>query len=262
MSMDGWTPPGSDRGVTGPQWPLPVPPPPGVGAWQAPPSRPRRRRSWVVVVVLALVACAVVGAVVVVTTSGGKDDAARPLAVDPADVPPLVPFADPAGEFEISVPESWLAISTRGDLQGVGDREFPDEDDRARALDQLLSGMPRMIVFAALRGEELGDPFVTNVNVVSVPTPDGADDLDDVEANAPAEVEAVTGADQQGDAARVTLAAGEAVRVEYDTPGGIEVVQYYVLDGATLWSITMNTTDLDDDRALFDAMASTFALDG
>ena len=199
MTMDGWAPPGSDGGATGPPRPLPVPPPPGVGAWQAAPTPPRRRRPWVLVVVLTLVVCAVVGGVVAVTASDGEDDdRARPAAVDPADVPPLVAFADPGGEFGISVPESWVAVSTRGDLEGVGDRAFPDEADRARALDQLLSGMPRMIIFAALRSEELGDPFVTNVNVISVPTPDGADDLDDVEANAPAEVEASTGAERRG----------------------------------------------------------------
>ncbi len=260
MSTDGWTPPGSDGGVTGPPRPLPVPPPPGAGAWQPPSSPPRRRRRWVLVVVLALVACAAVGVVAVTSIDDEDDDAGRPAAVDPADVPPLVPFADPAGEFGISAPDSWVAVSTRGDLAGVGDREFPDDAARARTLDQVLSGMPRLIVFAAFRAEELGDPFVTNVNIVTLPTPDGADDLDDVEANAPAEVEASTGAEQQGDPTRVTLAAGEAVRVEYAMAGGIEVVQYYVLDGATVWAINMNTADLDEDRALFDAVAATFSL--
>jgi hypothetical protein len=262
MSTDGWTPPRSDGGVTGPPRPLPVPPPPGVGGWQPPSSPPRRRRRWVLVVVLALVACAAVGVVAVTSIDDEDDDAARPVAVDPADVPPLVPFADPDGEFEISVPESWVAISTRGDLTGRGAQEFPDDAARAGSLDAFLRGLPRPIVFTGMDPDALGTPFVTNVNVVSVPKVDILDDLDDLETAAPAEVEFGTDAEQRGEPERVELPAGEALRIEYDLAEAGAFVQYYVIDGSTIWTVTMSSGDFDAHEALFDAMAATFSLDG
>jgi hypothetical protein len=261
MSTDGWTPPGSDGRVAGLPRPLPVPPPPGLGAWQPPSSPPRPRRRWVLVVVLALVACAAVG-VVAVTSSDGDDDAARPIAVDPADLPPLVRFADPDGEFEIAVPESWLAISTRGDLTGMGDEEFPDDAARGGSLDMFLSGLPRLITFTALDPDELTTPFVTNINVLSVPRHEMVDDLDDLETAAPAEIEMTTPAEQRGDPERVELAAGDGLRVEYELAAGVVFVQYYVIDGSTVWTVTMNSDDFEEHEALFDAMAATFSLDG
>ena len=62
----------------------------------------------------------------------------------------------------------------------------------------------------------LGTPFVTNVNVVSVPKVDIVDDLGDLETAAPAEVELGTDAEQRGEPERVERPVGEALRIEYD----------------------------------------------
>jgi hypothetical protein len=215
----------------------------------------------VLVAVLALVACAAVVGVVAAISSDGEDDAAPPVAVDSADLPPLVQFADPDGEFEISVPESWLAISTRGDLTGLGDEQFPDDAARGGSLDTFLRGLPRPIVFTGLDPEALTTPFVTNINVVSVPKVDIVDDLDDLETGAPAEVEMTTDAEQRGDPERVELPAGDALRIEYELAEVGAFVQYYVIDGSTIWTVTMSSADFEEHEALFDTMAATFSLD-
>ena len=58
---------------------------------------------------------------------------------------------------------------------------------------------------------------------------------------------------------RVALPAGEAVRIEYES-APLGFVQYYVLEGDTLWTLTMNTDDPDADERVFSAIAATFTL--
>jgi hypothetical protein len=170
-----------------------------------------------------------------------------------------VPFTDPSGEFEISVPESWLAVSTRGDLTGMGARLLPDDTARAGMLDAFLAGLPRPIVFTALDAGDLGRSFVVNMNVVSVPRQPWIEDLSDLERAAPVEVEAMTDGTQRGDPERVDLPAGEAVRIEYEMDGAA-FAQYHVLAESTVWTMSMNADDFAAYEPTFDAIAATFAL--
>ncbi|HZA04584.1 MAG TPA: hypothetical protein VE617_08465, partial [Propionibacteriaceae bacterium] len=71
--------------------------------------------------VAALIAVTVL--VALVLPSEGGDDAEP---VQPADVD-LVPFRDPQGAYEISVPEDWVSASVEGDVSGVGQEAFPDD---------------------------------------------------------------------------------------------------------------------------------------
>ena len=119
--------------------------------------------------------------------------------------------------------------------------------------------MPRAIVFAALDADELGTTFVTNINLVSVPAPAGIDDLSELTADLLAEVEASTDAELRGEAEQVALPAGDAIRAEFRL-GALDVVQLYILDGSTVWTLTLNSMELDEHEATFDAVAATFAL--
>ena len=103
-----------------------------------------------------------------------------------------------------AMPDSWVGVSTRGDVRGLGAATFPDDGERAGQLEQILSGVPRQIVFLGIDPETLGTPFVTNTNVVAVPTTAVSDSLDDLEEAAPVEVEQTTGASQVGEPGRAS----------------------------------------------------------
>jgi hypothetical protein len=206
------------------------------------------------------------GVVAVVTSDsdGGSSTSESDAAdggPDQADIPDLVSFSDPDGEFEVSVPEEWVAVSMRGDISGTGAEAFPDDEAKSAALDQMLGGMPRLIVFAAVDPTTVGTRFLTNVNVVRVPGPPGGD-LGVLEEIAPREV-AAQGGEQVGEPERVTLASGDALRIEYENEAlDAEFVQFYVMDDDMVWTLTFNAADLADYEGLPDAVAETFDLTG
>jgi hypothetical protein len=211
------------------------------------------------------------GVVAVVTTdsddgsSTGETDAGETDAADggpeEADIPDLVSFTDPDGEFEVSVPDEWVAVSMRGDISGTGAEAFPDDEARATALDQMLGAMPRLILFAAVDPETVGTRFLTNVNLVRVPAPPGGD-LGVMEELAPREI-AAQGGEQVGEPERVTLASGDALRIEYENEAlDAEFVQFYVVADDMVWTLTFNATDLADYEGQPDAIAESFDLIG
>lgn len=203
--------------------------------------------------------------VVVVLTSGAKradedligDDA---VSSPVRDVPELVPFEDIAGEFEIDLPEDWISLATRGDVAGEGARAFPDDPDKAAAYDRHLLSLPRPIVAISTDPTTLGGAFVVNLNLVRVDADPTMDEVDEIEEGAERMVGSL-GFEQVGAAERVTLPAGEAVRIEFrHAAQRIDSVQYYLVphDGVA-WTLTFNAPDVSDYTGLVEAVADTFA---
>jgi hypothetical protein len=258
----GWATPGQEPPH---QAPASLPPAlPVVGQYPPAPRNPSRRvRGAVIFIALVVVVVAAGVAAIVISSESDDDGGGDGRAVAPVGpggtVPTPVEFVDPDGRFSLSMPDSWVGMSTRGDVRGLGAATFPDDGERAAQLEQMLSAVPRQIVFVGIDPDTLGTPFVTNTNVVAVPTTSFSDSLDDLEEAAPAEVERTAGASQVGEPTRVALPAGEAVRIEYEA-APLGFVQYYVLEGDTLWTLTMNTDDLDAHDRVFNAIAGTFAL--
>lgn len=178
-------------------------------------------------------------------------------------VPDLVLFVDPAGEFEIELPENWHSLATRGDLTGEGARAFPGDPDRAAAYDQYLLGLPRPVVAVSTDPATLDDRFVVNLNLVRVTADPTMDEVDEIEEEAP-RLLASLGFEQVGEAERLVLPAGDAVRIEarHDAQG-VESVQYHFVphDGVA-WTLIVNAPDLSDHEGLVEAVAETFAPTG
>jgi hypothetical protein len=177
------------------------------------------------------------------------------------EVPDLVPFADPAGEFEVDLPEAWVSIATRGDLEDAGAQALPDDPDEAAAFDRFLLSLPRPVVAVSTDPTTLGDRFVVNLNLVRVSADPTMDEVDEIVEATPRLV-ASLGFEQVGAAERVELPAGDAVRIEsrHDAQR-IEVVQYYLVPHDDVaWTLTLNAPDLSEYEGVIEAVADTFVL--
>jgi hypothetical protein len=262
MADESWVAPGTEGGQ-GPFGAAPGQPPgqPWAGPYSpqpAPPSRGNVRLRVVLglLAVAALVAVTVLVALVLPGDAGGDADSAESGSGEPVDVD-LVPFRDPEGGYEISVPQGWASASLEGDVSDVGQRTFPDDPALADEFQERVSVLPRVIVFVSLDPREMSrGTFASNLNLVRVSESIGggvAEGVDELRRTIRA------GGGQVVDEGSFSTLAGEATRVEYETRGPVSGIAYLVAAGDEVWVLTYTTTDLDAEEGIADATASTFA---
>jgi hypothetical protein len=207
--------------------------------------------------VAALIAVTVLVALVLPSDGSGDADPVAPAEQADDD---LVPFRDPQGAYEISVPEEWASASLEGDVSGVGEEAFPDDPDLAEEFQQRVSTLPRVIVFVSIDPDEMTrGRFASNVNLVHVSesvgggAEEGVDELRrTIRAN---------GGDVVDEGSFTTL-SGEATRIEYEATGQVSGVAYFVPAGGDVWVLTYTSTELEAEEAVADEMASSFAPGG
>jgi hypothetical protein len=156
----------------------------------------------------------------------------------------------------IAVPDGWEEVDPEDFTMTEEEFEaaFPDAppgflDQASAALDQGAS----LVAF------DLDDEFSSNVNIASFP---GEAPLSMLEAQATTQLETLDGEVVSSD--RLTVPAGDAVRLEYTIPVALPAgssvqasgVQFYVVADGRTHVITITT--IDDVAALADAMIETF----
>lgn len=230
---------------SGPYPPLPPPPPRG---------NARLRVVLGLLAVAALIAVTVL--VALVLPSEGGDDAEP---VQPADVD-LVPFRDPQGAYEISVPEDWVSASVEGDVSGVGQEAFPDDPDLAEEFQQRVSALPRVIIFVSVDPREMTrDRFASNVNLVRVSESVGGgpeEGVDELRRTVNASGGEVV------DEGSFPTRSGSATRIEYEMRGPVSGIAYFVAAGGDVWVLTYTSTELEAEEGVADEMAASFAPGG
>lgn len=291
MTDSGWQYPGGEPpsgsgpyGAPPPQPPQPPPsaPPgaswgqPGYGAPEPPPPSPRK--TWPIVALVGAVALLVAAIVGVLVTSDSGDDTATddtPGTTEPSDPSdpedpddpdgPSDPnaFVDEEGGYALTMPDSWAFSSLHGDLSEVGSEMFPDDPAKADLAQQSASALPRAIIFYGVVADEVGDPFVTNVNVNVTSTP-GAGDLSYDEFSSQVKqgigtIGATVTADEP-----FTLAGAEGVRIEfdYDESLGASGVQYSAVIDDELWVVNFASTDVAAHLEDFQRIAQSFEVTG
>lgn len=294
MTDSGWQYPGGEPpsgsgpyGAPPPQPPQPPPQPPpsspsgaswgqpGYGGPEPPPPSPQR--SWPIVALVGAVVLLVAAIVGVVVTSDSGDDTATDDTTettessDTTEEDPDEPdepsdpgaFVDDEGGYSVTMPDSWAYSSLHGDLSQVGSQMFPDDPAKADLAQQSASALPRAIIFYGVVADEVGDAFVTNVNVNVTSTP-GAGDLSYDEFSSQVKqgigtIGATVTADEP-----FTLAGTDGVRVEfdYDPSLGASGVQYSAVIDDQLWVVNFASADSDSHTAEFDEIASSFEVTG
>jgi hypothetical protein len=256
MADEGWAAPGTAggqgpfgewTGAPGQDWAGPYAPPP-------PPPRGGVRLRVVLglLAIVALVAVTVAGALVLSSGDGDSDgDSVEPA--EPVDAN-LVPFTDPQGAYEISVPEGWVSASLEGDVSGIGQEAFPDDPDMAAELQRRLTSVPRAVVFLSLDRDQMGIGQLTrNFTLIRLPGAGGGDQ-DDLVAEARQAIGAGVEVTDEGS----FLAAGrEGVRLEYEVSGTIAGVAYFLDAGGDVWALTYTSIDLPEEEPLADEVAAT-----
>lgn len=169
----------------------------------------------------------------------------------------LVPFRGPQGAYEISVPEGWVTASLEGDISDVGRETFPDDPEVAEGFQQLASTAPRSLLFMSIDPTEVtARTFGSNVNILRVPDPGGADQ-EELLADARQGIGQIDG--EVTDDGTFMTPAGEAVRVAYEL-GPVDGIQYYVAVGGDVWTLTYTSDELPEEEPVADAVASTFTV--
>lgn len=205
---------------------------------------------------------AVLLALLALGACGGGDDepeAERPQLTGEAEG--LAAYAVESGGFTLSVPEAWKAANIDEILDDNALDELREEDpDLARQIEAFAQpGSP--VKFVAL-DPDVQDDFATNVNVYVEEVPAGVTRDEYFDASVDNITEALGAPDQE----RVTLPAGEALRLSYEqeSPAGtqIAVLQYLLFERETGFLITYSTLpDRSSEYAqTFEASARTFAL--
>jgi hypothetical protein len=202
--------------------------------------------------IVALVAVTVAGALVL-SSGDGDGDSAEPA--EPVDAADLVPFTDPQGAYEISVPEGWVSASLEGDVSGLGQEAFPDDPDLAAELQRRLTSVPRAVVFLSLDRDQMGiEQLTRNFTLIRLPGAGGGDQ-DDLAAEARQAIGAGVEVSDEGS----FLAEGrEGVRLEYEVSGSIAGVAYFLDAGGDVWALTYTSVDLPEEEPLADGVAATF----
>ncbi len=242
---------GADRS-SGPYVPPSSPPPP--------PGRVRRRVALGVLVAAALAAGGIGGGMAVASKAEHADElvGSRPSA-EAADVD-LVPFHDPLGAYEVSIPQGWVAASLEGDVSGVGAETFPNDPAMAEEFQRRVSSIPRALIFVSLDPDEMAPTaFTSNFNIIRVPG-SSESDLDDNVADVRRTIRASGG--HMVEEGSFTTAAGEATRLEYEGQGPVSEIagiSYVVAAAGEVWGLTFSTDDLSEEEPVADAVAATFA---
>jgi hypothetical protein len=213
-------------------------------------------------VVLGLLAVVLLAGVelagVLMLPSNGADEARMVESgwVERADVD-LVPFRDPQGGYELAVPERWVSMSFDGDISEIGERTFHDHPELAEEFQELANARPASLRFMSVDPEETTPSELgSRVTVIRNPAR-GSTDPGVLLTQARRAVRAIDG-DITGDRTFMT-AAGEAVRVTYDLEDSFSGIQYLIVVGEEVWTLTYTSREIPEEVPVADAVAATFA---
>jgi hypothetical protein len=204
---------------------------------------------------------AVLLALLALAACGGGDD--EPEAQEPqmtGEADGLAAYAVESGGFTLSVPKEWKAANVDEILDDNALDELREEDpELARQIEAFAEpGSP--VKFVAL-DPDVQDDFATNVNVYVEEVPAGVTRDQYFDASVENITEALGAPEQE----RVTLPAGEALRLAYEQeiPSGrrLALLQYLLFERETGFVITYTTlSDRSSGYAeTFEASARTFA---
>ena len=192
---------------------------------------------------------------------GGDDEPAAEQPQKTSETEDIAAYEVEDGGFALSVPSEWKAVKIEEVLDAGGLDALREEDpELARQVEPIAQpGSP--VKFVAI-GPDVQDDFATNANVYVEETPAGLTPDQYFDANVERVSEAVGASEQE----RVSLPAGEALRLSYEQELGsgrrLAVLQYLLLENETGYVITYTTLP---DRAaeyaeIFEASARSFAL--
>jgi hypothetical protein len=195
---------------------------------------------------------AVLLALLALAACGGGDD--EPEAQEPqmtGEADGLAAYAVESGGFTLSVPKEWKAANVDEILDDNALDELREEDPE----------LARQIEAFAELDPDVQDDFATNVNVYVEEVPAGVTRDQYFDASVENITEALGAPEQE----RVTLPAGEALRLAYEQeiPSGrrLALLQYLLFERETGFVITYTTlSDRSSGYAeTFEASARTFA---
>lgn len=204
----------------------------------------------VLLVLLALAGC-----------GGGDDEHEAEQPQKTGEAEGLAAYEVASGGFTLSVPEEWKAANIDEILdEGALERLREEDPELARQVEPFAQpGSP--VKFVAL-DPDVQDDFATNANVYVEEVPAGVTRDQYFDASVDNITEAIGAPEQE----RVTLPAGEALRLSYvqEIASGrqVAILQYLLFEGETGYVITYTT--LPDRSAeyaeTFETSARTFGL--
>jgi Flp pilus assembly pilin Flp len=172
-------------------------------------------------------------------------------------------FEDPDGAFALALPKGWVTVSLdAADLENAG-AQYSNDPKVAEAIDAAIAAAAGNVLFFAIDGGDTNDAFVANLNVLSFPAGGVADTgslLEQIDSFVRPQLESlgVTGFRAQGYSGSSLLGAEVSYAAPPGTNASAEGLQYYLVDGGTVWVLTFTTDHLQDDRASFEQVAATF----
>jgi hypothetical protein len=169
-------------------------------------------------------------------------------------------FVDEDGGYEITMPDTWAFTSLHDDIDTAGERMFPDDANKAAAIQASVGALPRIINFYGVVADEVGTkPFVTNVNINVTDAPGGSDlEYEELASQVRQGIEMV-GAEAASDEP-FTIAGHEGVKIEFNYPEALDAsgVQYSVIVDDRLWVVNFASGDTPGHADEFDTMAESF----
>lgn len=224
--------------------------PPTLPGPEAPPAR--RSRGLVLGLVLALAAGAGVG-IGLGLRGGSSDDAARLPAASPLPAGWELKTLRAEG-FAVGLPPSWQDVPTSSADEALRGLREANPAIAALVENQLGGTVSEFIKLLAfdLESPTLTEEFVTNMNVVVAPVPDGVGFEQFVEANLD-QLRTVPGLAGDIERGSANLPSGEAAivrsRLTLQSPGGEKVAaitQYLLVRGARGYIVSFSTTPTHD----------------
>lgn len=210
---------------------------------------------------LGAVAVLVVGGLAIVgMTTGGSGDEDGTIEVgevqEPSDDPDA--FVDEEGGYELTVPDGWAFTAIHGDGSDSGEQLFPDDPEKAAAIQDAMAVLPRTIIGYGVVADQYNEAaYATNANVAASPVPD--EDIPSYDEFVGFLSEGLEMTDiEVTDDEPFSMLDGEGTRVEFeaDAFGAAGYLYAAVVDGQ-LWQFTTFSADLDEDEDTFDAMAQS-----
>ena len=259
-----WATPGESETAAGwaaPSAPAPTPAAPPTPPWSLPPPTPApaKRSPWLLAVAI-VIALIVVGAVAaLVTRSSGKSSSSTSSTrggVAASGTTPAGPTVrNSNGDVSLTLPTGWVGADVENGSSGVGAQLFPDDPDRASAIEQRLSLLPRATVLFGADASQLTGGFTSNVNVATDPTAPTSLSLDDLgraEANGTTRFGATV-----VDRGTIDLNGHETYRFTYTGTGFAGIA--FVLKGRdSVWIAIYTFGSLSDtNQAIADGSAAT-----
>lgn len=213
------------------------------------------------VLALGAVAVLVVGGLAVVgMTTGGSGDEDGTIEVgevqESSDDPDA--FVDEEGGYELTVPDGWAFTAIHGDGSDAGEQLFPDDPEKAAAIQDAMAVLPRTIIGYGVVADQYNEAaYATNANVAASPVPDEDIPSYDEFVGFLGEGLEMTGIEVTDDEP-FSMLDGQGTRVEFeaDAYGAAGYLYAAVVDGQ-LWQLTTFSADLDEDEDAFDTMAQS-----